>query len=1279
MTTIKNLLGFLIISLVFFILKSDVFAVPPENFQITQIIGSGLDGPAGFDIAPDGRVFLLEREGTIKVYKNGQLLAEPFAVLPSIASGDRGLIGIAFDPDFSTNHYVYFYYTGVDELNRLVRFNAEGDVGTDGPFILYETVEPSNWLHVGGSIRFGPDGKIYFAVGDNGYPPNAQNLGNAHGKILRLNKDGTIPTDNPFVNTPGARPEIWAYGFRNPWRFQFDLLTGELYGGDVGDFTIEEVNHIEEGGNYGWPICEGVCANPGMTNPIYSYPHNDESAAVTGGPIYRGSMFPASYQGKLFFADYAMGFIKTLTLDQDGNSLGVNDFDLGAGSVVDLKVAPDGSLYYITYYPGRLYRISYSTGNHIPVASSGSDKTKGVEPLTVNFTSTGSLDPDDDPLTYDWDLGDGTHSTEANPTKIYAEKGTYTVQLTVSDGVNFAQAVPIVIQVGLPPQVTIVTPSEGAIYKAGDTIHYQSGALDGAGFDIDDGSIVTDIVYHHDTHIHSFINGHQGRVGEFTIPNMNHEASANTWFEVKVTAADTNGLSTSKSVNIYPHKTTVTLKTVLDGLTVFLDGVPHTATYVFEGVAGYFREISTGFSQNVGGVIYQFSHWSNGAGLSQVFVTPDADTTLTAYFENATQFSAQYFTSTELAGEPVLNRIDSSINFDWGLNSPNPLLPTDNFSVRWTGTEHFQEGRYEFSATTDDGVRLYVDGVLVIDKWQGQSATNKAEVDLTSGNHAIIMEYFDSGGLATAKLIWSKTVVQPAGSRFSAEYFANKTLDGVPALTRNENAIDFNWASGSPDPLIPVSEFSARFTRTDNLVEGIYQFNIVADDGVRLYIDDQLILNRWMPQNTQYTVNKFLTAGDHTIKLEYFENFGEAKVKLDYLKISGPLATPAPTPGTGYQAKFWNTPAQVDPPAIPTTDPILTRDDAEVNFAWASGSPDPLVDINDFVAVWEKSQIFEAKNYKFSASADDGIRVFIDDVVQINEWHNSTQDTYEFEKLMTAGAHDIRIEYYENEGLSSVSFGFEELPTPSGTYSAEYFNNTGLSGAPVITREDTAVDFDWQGDSPDPLININQFSAKWTRLINFAPGDYKFTVTADDGVRLYIDDVLVLDKWILQAGEVYEVSKTMTAGNHTIKVEYFENFGNAIMKFNYEQISALPTAFTGEYFNNRNLTGTPLLTRDDQQINFTWFDQKPDPLLPADGFSVRWIKQQQFAAGNYSFTLKSDDGIRFWIDDQLIVDDWNEHALTTHNPTVDLTEGIHTLKIEYFDAYDNAVIKFKQN
>ena len=265
----------------------------------------------------DGRIFILERAGKIKIVKNGQLLPTPFADLPSEDTGDRGLIGIAFDPDFGvSNHFVYFYYTGHDLLNHLVRFSAAEDVGTDGPYELFQTSSPSQLLHVGGSIRFGPDGKLYFAVGDNGQGDNAQDLSNPHGKILRINKDGSIPADNPFVGSPAS----WGRSGRT------DSATRGASSSTARPASCTAATWATSAGRSSTTSSRvattaGRCMK-GHVHALRRLHRPDPRLSNHDGDSARGhrrarstaaSMFPPEYQGDLFFATTHRASSSTLT------------------------------------------------------------------------------------------------------------------------------------------------------------------------------------------------------------------------------------------------------------------------------------------------------------------------------------------------------------------------------------------------------------------------------------------------------------------------------------------------------------------------------------------------------------------------------------------------------------------------------------------------------------------------------------------------------------------------------------------------------------------------------------------------------------------------------------------------------------------------------------------------------------------------------------------------------------------------------------------------------
>jgi len=312
------------------------------------------------EFAPDGRLFVCEQAGALRVVKNGTLLPTPFVTVPTTTAGERGLLGIAFDPAFALNGFVYVYYTATSPAvhNRISRFTASGDVAVAGSErILFELYNLNATNHNGGALNFGPDGKLYAAVGENSNGANSQTLTNVLGKMLRLNKDGTIPIDNPFFATAsGKNRAIWALGLRNPFTFAFNASGSMMFINDVGESTWEEIDDGAAGANYGWPTAEGPTTVPGFTSPRYAYTHADGSCAITGGAFYDPPVatFPSSYANDYFFADFCGGWIRRLD-PAAGNT--VTTFATGIANPVDLKVSNDGGLFYLARGAGAVYRI----------------------------------------------------------------------------------------------------------------------------------------------------------------------------------------------------------------------------------------------------------------------------------------------------------------------------------------------------------------------------------------------------------------------------------------------------------------------------------------------------------------------------------------------------------------------------------------------------------------------------------------------------------------------------------------------------------------------------------------------------------------------------------------------------------------------------------------------------------------------------------------------------------------------------------------------------------
>ena len=337
----------------------------PTGFTEVQVGGNLSGSLTAMAFAPDGRLFVCQQGGQLRVIKNGVLLSTPFVSLTVDSSGERGLLGIAFDPNFATNHYLYGYYTVATSPihNRVSRFTAAGDTAAPGSEIVILNLDnlSSATNHNGGAIHFGPDGKLYIGVGENANGANAQSLSNLLGKMLRINADGTIPPDNPFYNTATANNRaIWALGLRNPFTFAFQPGTTRLFINDVGESTYEEINDGIAGSNYGWPITEGPTSNSAFRGPIYFYGHgtnNVTGCAIVGAAFYNPPVpqFPSSYSGKYFFADLCNGWIRVF----DPSAGTATGFATGIVNPVDLHVGSDGALYYLARGSGgQVFRIS---------------------------------------------------------------------------------------------------------------------------------------------------------------------------------------------------------------------------------------------------------------------------------------------------------------------------------------------------------------------------------------------------------------------------------------------------------------------------------------------------------------------------------------------------------------------------------------------------------------------------------------------------------------------------------------------------------------------------------------------------------------------------------------------------------------------------------------------------------------------------------------------------------------------------------------------------------
>ncbi len=679
----------------------------PASFEDTFV--ARLQGPTAFAFLPDSSMLVTERAGRVRVIgANGTLRQDPVLTLNRVCSNfERGLLGIAVDPQFATNRYVYLYYTynkfnqcpqssptnPNNPVNRVSRFVLQTNpLSLTNEVALVDNIPSPNGNHNAGDLHFGKDDYLYISIGDGGADYNAPYGGGGNndaardenvllGKILRITRDGGIPADNPYVSTGDSGrchttgrttakrcQETFAWGLRNPFRMAFDpdATTTRFFINDVGQNAWEEIDEGKKGADYGWNVREGHCANgstqncgappAGMTNPVFDYGRGEGCNSITGGAFVPNGVWPAEYNDAYLYGDYACNRIFTLT-PQSSGGFTRSPFSDQVGAVIHMGFGPYGStqaLYYTTFSDlegrgaGQVRRITYKgAANQAPVARLSVTPAYGSAPLLVTFNAAASSDPENDTLSYIWDFGEGqppTTTTTSSTTHVYQNNGVYTAKLIVRDSKGAAsEAISVRIDVGNTP------PSARILAPTPDTTFAVGDtiALRGSATD-PDGDPTTlrwTVLLHHDTHTHPALQQEGETVTLIAPAPEDVQAASNSYLEIRLVAIDSKGRESSEvTQRLMPRKVPVTFVTAPSEMSILVNGMPLTGRQTITSWEGYQLQVGA-LTQPSSSGWFRLDEWSQGGPAVQTITTPASAATYTATF-----------TRTEIFGMPIMLR-----------------------------------------------------------------------------------------------------------------------------------------------------------------------------------------------------------------------------------------------------------------------------------------------------------------------------------------------------------------------------------------------------------------------------------------------------------------------------------------------------------------------------------------------------------------------------------------------------------------------------------------------
>lgn len=696
----------------------------------------------------------------------------------------------------------------------------------------------------------------------------------------------------------------------------------------------------------------------------------------------------------------------------------------------------------------------------------------------------------------------------------------------------------------------------------------------------------------------------------------------------------------------------------------------------------------------------------------------DVDTTGTAASRN---WRAEYYTNKSLRGTPA--RIESvpDVNFNWGSGGPFditiplpfvgnikiPLPPFDEFSARFTQVRRLRPGWYRFTLSGDDGIRLWVDDRLVINHWKDQASTRySAEYYVTGGDHILRVEYYEAQGLANIQL-------QIQSIEFHYELFANTDLVGTAVATFNDSMTDLEWRHAPPvGPVFGYGRFSLRATGSKHFAAGTYTFHAQHTGGCRMWIDGALVLDDWTGTNGS-GAPVTLSAGLHSIRVEFAhrttvpgvnaKTYYRAALAFDWAEAAwhgrvhfDPARQAISNAGwpnidsiyEGFRVQaLTGDPVLAHNYAVPApagtaysaSDGTTIRLSLPNNASFGQGIPGgSVIDENTafFSAIFVRRLYLPAGGrYQVSLASDEAFRVCIDGN-KVLERRYGGGDPFAAEIVLRPGVHDVSIEYADSGWGSVLDFQLQ----PANWW-VNYFSGINLetfhSAKQVMGTERIVA------ERPVTL-PVSNWSARATRTFWLPVGRYRIVARADDGVRVKVSGNLVINAWKTQPPTTYTAFIEHSGGAVDVEVEYYQAWGGAELS-----LELTPDGFIGEYYLGIQLDkpddpgyagwarNPPHAYRFESSIDFDWGGTGRLARVGSDRFSARWWGSVELPVGRWKFKVTSDDGVRLFLGDRLLIDRWVDQSATTREAIVDLAGARREVRVEYYERTGNAICKLE--